>query len=339
MRSCHILLMLMLMLMLPLTGLQAETASGLAADAAAPDPALARQAEQRLDELMSQYGPYDPALLEVMSDLGAYYMAVEDYERAATQYHNAFQLVRVSEGLYSPRQLQVMQLLIGSLEAAGEWQKVDDLRHLAFFTESRLHEIGSEEYLDSLHRYGSWVLRAWRGNLVNSRGLSARDEPPELRDLWDLYQQTIDTRYPDGDSVDPQKAELLYGRALTELEMARHFVNVPLWMVRNTEPRYIMREVCGTVSNPDGSRQRVCTMQRVPNPEYSRGLSEEHRMRVMRANQRLARTVAELEGLIPDIDSAGHEDWAVDVNDRLTALNEDITELSRQARRTAMRQF
>lgn len=336
-RACRALLMLVLLA--PLTAVHAENAARDVADAEAPDPSLARQAEQRLDELMSQYGPYDPALLEVMSDLGAYYMAVEDYERAAAHYHDALQLVRVSEGLYSPRQLQVLQLLISSLEAARQWQQVDDLHHLAFYTESRLYAVDSEEYLESLYRYTNWVLRAWRSNLVSSRGLSPRDEPPELREILSLYQQALDARYPDDAESDPQKLELLYGRAQAELEVARHFVNVPRWMVQNTEPRYIMREVCGTVTNPDGSRQRVCTMQRVPNPQYSRGQSDEHSMRVRRANQRVERTLAEMESLMQDDGHTQHEEWASDVNGRLAALNEDIIELSRQARRAAMRQF
>jgi len=305
---------------------------------AAPDPALARQAEQRLDELMSEYGPYDPSLMEVMSDLGAYHTAVEDHELAAVYYHNALQLVRVNEGLYSPRQLQIMQLLISSLEAAGQWQQVDDFRHLAFFTESRLHEVGSEEYLDSLHRYANWRLRAWQGNLVGTRGFSPRDEPPELREIWNLYQETLDTRYAENGDVDPQKIEILYGRALAEMEIARHFVNVPAWMVQNTEPRYVMREVCRTVTNPDGSRQRVCSMQRVPNPNYRRGQSDEHRLRTERANRQLVRTVAEMEGLMQDDVRTQHTDWASDMNERLALLNEEISELSRQARRAAMRQ-
>ncbi len=338
-------LWLTLVLLAPLSVLQAENAALQETPATdviapeAPDPALAREAEQRLDQLISEYGPYDPALLEVMSDLGAYYTAIEDHERAAGFYQDALQLVRVTEGLYSPRQLQILPLLIDSLEASAQWQDVDDFQHLSFFTQSRLHAPDSDEYLDSLHRYASWKLRAWQRQLVNDRSFSPYDEPSELREVWTLYDAVLDSRYPNAEAADPQKVEILYGRALAEMEIARHFVSMPAWLTESREPRYIMREVCSTVTTSSGARQRVCSVERVPNPEYRRGQSEEHRIRIDRVNQRLARTVSEMEALMSQEVGAEQALWHSDMSDRLAVLNKEVDTLVRQSRRAAMRRW
>jgi hypothetical protein len=274
-----------------------------------------------------------------MSDLGAYYRAIEDHERAAAFYQDALQLVRVTEGLYSPRQLQILPLLIDSLEAGSQWQEVDDFQHLSFFTQSRLHAPDSDEYLSSLHRYASWKLRAWQSNLVNGRSVSPYDEPSELREVWTLYDEVLDSRYPNAESADPQKVEILYGRALAEMEIARHFVSMPAWLTESREPRYVMREVCGTVTTSSGARQRVCSVERVPNPEYRRGQSDEHRIRIDRVNQRLARTVSEMEALMSQEVGAEHESWQTDMSDRLAVLNQEVDTLVRQSRRAAMRRW
>ena len=50
--------------------------------------------EREVERIESELGPYDPGLIEVVSDMGRVYMDAEQYEEAAAAYTRSLQLVR-----------------------------------------------------------------------------------------------------------------------------------------------------------------------------------------------------------------------------------------------------
>ena len=68
--------------------------------------------QRALEDMRSELGIYDPALLEAYSDLAGFYDEIEDYENAVKLFTDALQVARISSGLDSETQLPVLINLI-----------------------------------------------------------------------------------------------------------------------------------------------------------------------------------------------------------------------------------
>ena len=130
----------------------------------------------RLDELGRVYGTYDPALIEVQHDLGRVYLELGQFDDAVEYLAETLQRVRVNHGLYSEQQVPVLSQLIEAHQGQQGWEEADDYQHLLFAVQARVHEAGSEEYVDALIALSGWRLHAARNNLLakERRGLIGR---------------------------------------------------------------------------------------------------------------------------------------------------------------------
>ncbi|HIN90862.1 MAG TPA: tetratricopeptide repeat protein, partial [Porticoccaceae bacterium] len=97
--------------------------------------------QQALENLRSELGIYDPALLEAYSDLAGFYNEIEDYENAVKLFTDALQVARISSGLDSETQLPVLSNLIDLNRKLEAWQEVDDLHELSVHINTRLYPL------------------------------------------------------------------------------------------------------------------------------------------------------------------------------------------------------
>jgi len=307
--------------------------------------ASSRLLEAEAERLRAELGAMHPALREVLESLAAHRESTGDYQQAASLWYQVFEIERSNSGLESQTQLPFLYRLIETLMSAGEWEQVDDYHHLAFHIASRNWSPDSPEYIGALHQLTSWRLRAWQQGLLSRGTMHVVEEPHLLRELRELYQQSLATRYDDANEwmIDMERLELLYGRALIELETIHHLIRIPIWLREPQQPRYIRQEVCSNVRTPGGGSQRICSIQQVPNPEYRAGVREEERIRIDRANQRLAQSLTEIERLKPmllsDDQSAVHEEWPASYQQRLADLREAAEAALLESRQAATRNW
>jgi hypothetical protein len=137
---------------------------------------------RQLEDYRHTLGPYSPMLMEVQQDLSRELLALERYQEAVGVLTEALQLARLTDGLYSERQLDILQNLREAHIGLQEWDKVDDYQHLKFQLQSRYYQSDSAEYAEALIERASWILQAARLNLLGPAGLQfgyaglARDE-------------------------------------------------------------------------------------------------------------------------------------------------------------------
>ena len=158
----------------------------------------------QLASLSNTSGTYDAALIEVQQDLGRTYLELQQYDNALDHLLQALQLLRVNEGLYSERQVDVLKELIAAAQGQQAWEEADDYHHLLFAVQSRLYEEGSEEQVDALIAFAGWRVYAARQNLLarggsrqnmmlledmqqqQERALEAARERGHVRQQWDM---------------------------------------------------------------------------------------------------------------------------------------------------------
>ncbi len=246
----------------------------VAASAAAEESARLRSAnlqalQEKVDGITGERGPYDASLIEFLFDLGRLYQEEGMHSEALDSLSQALQVVRVTDGLYSDRQLVLLERLIMSNLAEQNWQVVDDNHHLLFQLRKRQHNTGSAEYANAVIELGEWRLRALGDNLLER---SRSNQVRSLEEIAELYTNALHSQSGRGliaeDSTGQSGADtgeadvagrgplpkdtlaLLYGKARTEHIMARYLLQVPPDFFPGRGSRYLVRTVCYPTASP-----------------------------------------------------------------------------------------
>jgi len=256
---------------------------------------------QQLQAMQGELGAYDLGLVEAYNDLARFYLENDIPEEAAALYQEALMLVRVNAGLHSEQQLPVLDSLIASNTEAGLWQEVDDSRTLKFSIQRRLYGPADPAFLGAVNEFGDWKLRLLRENLLdqNYRFLSR-----EAEDLSDFYNSVLASVDNAGMSNQPGLTPLLYGKTVTDMELARYLAETPYQYFTGTVSQFITQTVCNNVRAADGSTQRSCYTVQRENPRYRQSQQDAKRMAVMRSMREVDTTIDRLQAIFdsnPDL--------------------------------------
>ncbi|MCB1649564.1 MAG: hypothetical protein H7A05_04080 [Pseudomonadales bacterium] len=293
-----------------------------------------------LEAMESEFGPYDVRLNEVLMDTGRYYMSLGQFDSASASFERALSITRINEGLYSESQLAILESLIGTLKAAGEWVQADDREHLALHIQTRLYEPGSQAYAEAVLAFGDWKIQAVRGNLLQRSGLA---NMRDIEELPLLYQKALgETDTPTSaqatDMRQQTRFDLLYGKAYAQAQLADYALrSVPLGLDRPVQ-RYISEYVCRDVVNAQGQVSQSCGTVRRENPLYREIEMQRqlYRDRIQIAVSDLQRAIVDMEGMLAsDAELQARNNGAAPA--RVEELKAIYTNINREYRRSAMR--
>jgi len=235
--------------------------------------AALEQYENSIAALEGEQGPFDPSLIEVLLDFARYQSELGQHGAAAELFERALNITRISHGLRSEQQVDVLQGLIDAHLAAGNWALADDRAHLAFYLNKRLHAPDSPEYVAALLQYGQFKQQIFAGNRLSRSALAS------IRDIEELQELYTDVLFPSERTLaaaaqplrtldSRERFELLHARAVTEFQLAQFAMrSVPLGLDRPVE-RYVSEFVCRDVVGQNGQVAQQCGTVRRENPAY-----------------------------------------------------------------------
>jgi len=131
-----------------------------AEDSPAPTPGQQRFLDA-VQSLEAEGGAYDAGLAEQLLGLGASYQAAGRHTEAAGALSRAAHIVRVNEGLYSTSDLPILERLIESYSALGEWDGVGSSYQQMFQIHRRNYGDNDVRMLPALQRLSAWHLSAY----------------------------------------------------------------------------------------------------------------------------------------------------------------------------------
>lgn len=144
----------------------------------APSSAATAEFQQQLDVMQEMGGPYSDGLAEPLTGLARSRLANGDVEEAARLYRHALHIVRINDGLYSERQIPIVQSLLEIYRSSGDLESLDQ-RYDYYF---RLYGSGqppfTEVRLGATLGYLRWQREALRLGMDDERH----------RRLLNLYQ-------------------------------------------------------------------------------------------------------------------------------------------------------
>lgn len=221
----------LLLLLLPCAAAAAPAATEAGAappDApAVPDQTISQLLE-RIRELESSVGPYDPGLGEQLSGLGLAYQQNQDHANAAETLSRALHIKRVNEGLHNLGQLAILESLIASNIARQNWEDLDRNYQMLLWLHRRNFDPGDPRFLPIVDKMGRWKLQAYR------EGLLKQNPETTLREAESLYSQTVDLLEEQYGEHDPRLIDSLYGKAMTNYQIAKEVIKKPLDHFRST---------------------------------------------------------------------------------------------------------
>lgn len=288
---------------------------------------LARQ--RAIEDMQSELGIYDVALIEAYSDLGAFYIEQEDYASAIALYSEALQIVRINTGLYSEQQLPVIGALIENNSRLEAWPEVDDLQQLNYHIASRLYELKDPNYSAAVERFGSWRLRVLRENLLEQGYWNLING---AEDLSEFYQRALARLETEGETRQEDLLGIVFGKSQADITLARSIAATPYTSFEGNESRYVSQTRCSNVRTTSGQIVRQCQTVQVENPRYRQSQRDAKQYALSRHTRAVMNSIERLR-LIKDQSTSltSIEKQALDV--RIAELQTESEQLLRASRR------
>ncbi|MGA1371160.1 MAG: hypothetical protein ACO3Z6_06140 [Pseudomonadales bacterium] len=151
-----------------------------------------------VQQLSNGLNRYDPELVRPLTLLGDAYMGLGEHAEALRQYQHATHLARVSDGLRSPKQVDIVYREATALKALGALQDANEREEYAFRILASSSDPGDPELLPAINRLAGWYLQT--NNPYPARA---------------LYQQAISIHQANGELESESAVPALRGLATT----------------------------------------------------------------------------------------------------------------------------
>lgn len=190
--------------------------------------------QHAISKLESEEGVYGNAITEKLSSLGMALQYNGEHAKAIKVFKRAIHLNRINEGLYTTGQVPMLQRLIASHMALGQWKDVSDRYRYLYWLNTQNYGKNDPRILPALGQLSKWHLRAYgmrfgrdRETVTNhlitahnyiERSISLLEQVPENEDrlikelngltltnyLFATYQRTASEKVNSGLPVDPE---------------------------------------------------------------------------------------------------------------------------------------
>ena len=113
--------------------------------------------EADLEDMESEFGPFDPSLLEPLSSIENLHRRLSNFEAVRRIQTRRLQLVRTSQGLEHPDTIPLLESIVQTEIQLGNWDAVtDNLEHLRTLALEN-YGIESDELVNAMVRQADWL--------------------------------------------------------------------------------------------------------------------------------------------------------------------------------------
>lgn len=114
-----------------------------------------------ISELEQLHGPYHGDLSQYLTGLGINYQARGKHDQAAEVFRRAMHVSRISEGLYSLNQVPILERLIESNVASGDWESASESHQYLYWLHRRNFGAEDPRMLPIITKLSNWHLNAY----------------------------------------------------------------------------------------------------------------------------------------------------------------------------------
>ncbi|GAB1256338.1 hypothetical protein NBRC116494_08400 [Aurantivibrio plasticivorans] len=168
-----------------------------------------------IERLEAEAGPWSADLAEQLSGLGEIYQERGQHHEAIAIFERAAHVARVNNGLYSLVQAPIVENLIESLSARGQWDDVYDRQQYLYWLHQRSYGEDDPRMLPLLSKMGKWY--------INDYAMNAEErDPASLIDAHNIFTNATRIIRKEYGEHDLRMIEPLRGLALTHWYFAAY---------------------------------------------------------------------------------------------------------------------
>ncbi len=150
---------------------------------------------QEIDRVEAEQGAYGSQLSEHLVGLGLNYQTQGEHDEAIEAFKRAMHVSRVNEGLYSLSQVPILERLIESHVARGQWSEANDRHHYLYWLHRRNFGTEDPRMLPVIDKLSAWHLNAYALDM----GAGLFNHLISAHKLFNLAVDIIDTNYGEND--------------------------------------------------------------------------------------------------------------------------------------------
>jgi len=146
-------------------------------------------------DLEQLHGPYHSGLSQHLTGLGVNYQARGMHDEAAETFRRAMHVNRISEGLYSLNQVPILERLIESNVASGDWEGASESHQYLYWLHRRNFGAEDPRMLPIITKLSNWHLNAYALDV----GAGLFQHLINAHNLYSLAVNIIDQTYGQSD--------------------------------------------------------------------------------------------------------------------------------------------
>lgn len=120
-----------------------------------------RDYDQAIVAIEQNGGAWDQALTEELTALGALQQQDGAHPQAIDTLSRAMHINRINEGLHTLGQVPLVERMIESYAALGDWPNVDLYQNYLYFVQQKAYGSDDPRLIPVLHRLGQWNIEAF----------------------------------------------------------------------------------------------------------------------------------------------------------------------------------
>ncbi|TQV84628.1 tetratricopeptide repeat protein [Exilibacterium tricleocarpae] len=148
-----------------------------------------------IDRVETEQGAYGSQLSEHLVGLGITYQTEGEHDDAIEAFKRAMHVNRVNEGLYSLSQVPILERLIESHVARGQWSEANDRHQYLYWLHRRNFGTEDPRMLPVIDKLSAWHLNAYALDM----GAGLFNHLISAHKLFNLAVDIIDTNYGKND--------------------------------------------------------------------------------------------------------------------------------------------
>jgi tetratricopeptide (TPR) repeat protein len=158
--------------------------------------------EQMLEQLEYDGGAWSAQIAEELSTLGNMLYEQGDYEQSIEVFDRAVHVNRVNYGLYSTQQIPLVERIVESHIALGQWQQADQQQQYAFYVQSKAYGARDPRMAEVFENLARWNIASF------FRGIDP-DPSARLLETYMLFRAAANTVAFHFGTADPRYVSLL----------------------------------------------------------------------------------------------------------------------------------
>lgn len=183
---------------------------------------LKAEADRYQQQIDALGGNYDNNSSEAFLSLAGIYLELGSFEDANHNFREALQALRVTQGLYSEAQLEIVKRFNETLYQQQAWEQLDSNLHLANHLAGKLFDVQDSRYIESATNLASWKIRAYQ------TGIFRAGDDRSVQEATKIYEGLIQALPTEDPAFDSKRANYFAAQGLAYYYSAQYVADLDL---------------------------------------------------------------------------------------------------------------